>query len=161
MSAQGWILVATAVLAVVTIGAAVVAVLAVRRLGRAQQSAPATATERDARADVAVRDPDAHQPVVTVLPPELEPRVVEGRLVVPPTQQQVVQAALGRPGVRLSILVHGVAHALRAESRDRISALMRREYRRRRRERQRAARRAARLTRPTPAAPATDERQVS
>lgn len=165
MSAQGWILVATAVLAVVAIGAAVVAVMAVRRLGRAQQSVPATPETTTPGADVAVRDPAVHRPVVTILPPELEPRVVDGRLVVPPTQQQVVQAALGRPGVRLSILAHGVAHALRAESRDRISALMRREYRRRRRERQRAARRAARLA--TPATPTAqtavprDERRAS
>lgn len=162
MSAQGWILVATAVLAVVAIGAAVVAVLAVRRLARAQQAAQAPPAETTHRSDVAVREPDVHRPVVRIVPPELEPRVVDGRLVVPPTQQQVVQAALGRPGVRLSILVHGVAHAMRAESRDRISALMRREYRRRRRERQRAARRAARLATPTtPTAVPRDERKAS
>ena len=147
-------LVATAVLAVVAIGAAVVAVRAVRRLPRQEQeqgqgrddttSAP---TVQRPRADIVLRDA---APASRPLPPELEPRVVEGRLVVPPTQQQVVQAVLGRPGVRLSIVAHGVAHALRAESRDRISALMRREYRRRRRERLQTGRRAVRAARPTP-----------
>lgn len=144
-------LVATAVLAVVAIGAAVVAVSAVRRLPRQEQeqerddTAIASADPRP-RADIVLRDAT---PASRPLPPELEPRVVEGRLVVPPTQEQVVQAVLGRPGVRLSIVAHGVAHALRAESRDRISALMRREYRRRRRERLQAGRRAVRASRPT------------
>jgi hypothetical protein len=143
MSAEVWILVATAVLAVVAICAAVIAVRAVRQVSRAvERDVPAPA-EPQHHGDVVV-----HESVATVVPRELEPRVVEGRLIVPPTQQQVVQAALGRPGVRLSIVVHGVAHALRAESRDRISALMRREYRRRRRERLQAGRRAVRAARP-------------
>lgn len=140
-------LVATAVLAVVAIGAAVVAVSAVRRLPRQEQDDTAIASaDPRPRADVVLRDA---APAPRPMPPELEPRVVEGRLVVPPTQQQVVQTVLGRPGVRLSIVAHGVAHALRAESRDRISALMRREYRRRRRERLQAGRRAVRAARPT------------
>jgi hypothetical protein len=151
MSAEVWILVATAVLAVVAICAAVVAVRAVRRVSAvAAQPAQVPATHPTSApapsADVVVRE----AAVVTTLPDELEPRVVEGRLVVPPTQHQVVQAALGRPGVRLSIVLHGVSHALRAESRDRIAALMRREFRRRRRERLQAGRRAVRSTRPTP-----------
>lgn len=148
MSAEVWILVATAVLAVVAIGAAVIAVRAVRQVTRAEGRPPAPADDRPTPrpgTEVAVREV-----VPTVLPPELQPRVVEGRLVVPPSQHQVVQAALGRPGVRLSIVAHGVAHALRAESRDRIAALMRREYRRRRRERLQAGRRAVRAARPTP-----------
>ena len=141
MSVEVWILVATAVLAVVAIGAAVVAVRAVRQIARTPQDEQPTAPSTD----VVIHEPPRDEPPVV-----LEPRVVEGRLVVPPTHQQVVQTALGRPGVRLSIVVHGAAHALRAESRDRISALMRREYRRRRRERLQAGRRAVRSSRPTP-----------
>lgn len=155
MSAEVWILVATAVLAVVAIGAAVVAVRAVRQVSRPTSPAPTSPApvrspaETAARGEVVVRET-----VATVVPRDLEPRVVEGRLVVPPTQHQVVQAALGRPGVRMSIVTHGLAHALRPESRDRISALMRREFRRRRRERQQAGRRAVRAAQPsTPPAP--------
>lgn len=148
MSVEAWILVATAVLAVVAICAAIIAVRAVRKVSAVAArpvEAPANPDVHAPSADVVV-----HEAVVTSLPAELEPRVVEGRLVVPPSQQQVVQAALGRPGVRLSIFVHGVTYALRAESRDRITALMRREFRRRRRERLQAGRRAVRSTRPTP-----------
>lgn len=149
MSIEVWILVATAVLAVVAICAAVIAVRAVRRVSAVAArpaEAPATREATPPAGEVVVHD----AAVVTTLPDELEPRIVEGRLVVPPTQHQVVQAALGRPGVRLSIVLHGVAHALRPESRDRIAALMRREFRRRRRERLQAGRRAVRSTRPTP-----------
>ena len=144
MSAELWILVATAVLAVVAIGAAVIAVRAARRIPLAPQPPADTVTERPST-DLAVLEPVAHADH-----PTLEPRIVQGRLVVPPTQQQVVNTALGRPGVRLSVLAHGLAHALRPESRDRITAMMRREYRRRRRERLQAGRRAVRAGRPTP-----------
>ena len=153
MSAELWILVATAVLAVVAIGAALTAVRAARRSARREPIAPERLTVPQSRQlvrleptpdiDHATHDlPEVHS--------ELEPRLVEGRLVVPPTQQQVVNTALGRPGVRLSVLAHGLAHALRPESRDRIAAMMRREYRRRRRERLQAGRRAIRAGRPTP-----------
>lgn len=149
MSAELWILTATAVLAVVAIGAAVIAVRAVRQVARTQ-AAPAQpdpideiATPRTTSTVIAMRDEPE------LLDDRLEPRIVEGRLIVPPTQQQVVRTALGRPGVRLSVVAHGMAHALRAESRDRISALMRREYRRRRRERLQAGRRAVRSARPS------------
>ncbi|WP_332664147.1 hypothetical protein [Aeromicrobium sp.] len=142
MSAELWILVATAVVAVVAIGAAVIAVRAARRIAQAPPAPAETVTERPSTDVVLLDSPIVHA--------ELEPRVVEGRLIVPPSQQQVVNTALGRPGVRLSIVAHGVAHALRAESRDRIRAMMRREYRRRRRERLQAGRRAVRAGRPTP-----------
>ena len=144
MSAELWILVATAVLAVVAIGAAVIAVRAARRVTPPAQ-APANNVAAQPSTEVAVLEPMPQVDHVA-----LEPRVVEGRLVVPPSQQQVVNTALGRPGVRLSVLAHGLAHALRAESRDRITAMMRREYRRRRRERLQAGRRAVRAGRPTP-----------
>lgn len=154
MSAELWILTATAVLAVVAISAALIAVRAARQISRnaappavAQplvEPAPTLSAERSLAPHVAeraelIRHHDA----------ALEPRIVEGRLIVPPTQEQVLTTALSRPGVRLSVYAHGIAHALRAESRDRISALIRREYRRRRRVRLLAGRRAARSTTPT------------
>lgn len=145
MSAEVWILVATAALAVVAIGAAVIAVRAVRQLHRTQPEPTAQRAAPRPVSDVVVLEPIRPAPSEA-----LQPRLVEGRLVVPPSEQQVVQAALGRPGVRLSVLAHGAAHALRAESRDRIAALMRREYRRRRRERLQAGRRAVRAAQPTP-----------
>lgn len=145
MSAEVWILAATAALAVVAIGAAAIAVRAVRQLSRAHTRPAVELSTPRPVTDVVVIDP-----VDPAWSEALAPRIVEGRLVVPPSEQQVVQAALGRPGVRLSMLAHGAAHALRAESRDRISALMRREYRRRRRERLQAGRRAVRAAQPTP-----------
>src|SRR5690606_39042988 len=83
-------------------------------------------------------------------PAEEVVRVVEGRVIVQPTQDQMVAATMTRPSVRLSIFAAGLAHALRPESRDRITALMRREYRARKRARQRAARAAARATNDPP-----------
>lgn len=68
----------------------------------------------------------------------------DGRTFVLPTSGQVVDATMGRPMVRGAVLSHGLWHALRPESRDRISALVRREFRRRRKVRRRAGRRAAR-----------------
>ncbi|MEJ7635703.1 hypothetical protein [Aeromicrobium sp.] len=146
MAAELWILAATAVLAVVAIGAAVIAVRAARRN---PARSVGTATKPPSNG-LAVLDPTPLRPEPHATPRELEPHVAEGRLIVPPSEQQVVSAALSRPGVRLSILAHGVAHALRAESRDRIVSLMRREYRQRRRERLQAGRRAVRAGRPTP-----------
>jgi hypothetical protein len=145
MSVEVLVLVVTAVLAVVAIGAAVVAVRAARRIAQAS-ARPVEETVTRQPATVVVREPSPVEAPAAVQEPEV--RVVEGRLVVPPTQEQVVQTALGRPGVRLSVFVHGAAYALRAESRDRIAALMRREYRRRRRERLQAGRRAVRAPRP-------------
>ncbi|MDR6119346.1 hypothetical protein QE370_002530 [Aeromicrobium sp. SORGH_AS981] len=166
------VLVATAVLAVVTVVAAVVAVLAARRVARgpvpAVLAAPPAPPLEPVHEDVAgsvvpgelvrVERPRAPR---TDLPASersgaLAPRVVEGRVVVPPTQDQVVAATLSRPQVRLAVVAEGFAHALRPESRDRISALVRREYRGRRRERLRAGRRAARAAHASalPTAPA-------
>lgn len=159
MSVQLAMLVATAVLAVVAVLAAVVALVAVRRLRAMHLAAPApspatfvtpvareaglepnsvTKVERDEadRTELDVRD----EPTTEVV------RVVEGRVIVQPTHDQLVAATMTRPSVRLNILVGGIAHALRPESRDRILGLMRREYRARRRARQRAARAAARAT---------------
>ncbi len=145
---------ATAVLAVMALVAAVVAVRAARRGTRAESPetappAPMSAPERLPRAAVLVpvgSDPDDDDDVQWSAP-----QSVEGRVIVPPTGQQVVGAALSRPHIRLAILLHGLTYALRAESRDRITALMRREYRRRRRERLAAGRRAVRTTHPASA----------
>ena len=106
----------TAVLAVMALVAAVVAVRAARRSTRAEASggrppAPAVAPERLPRAAVLVPfddADDARRPVVRRL------SHVEGRVIVPPTGQQVVGAALSRPHVRLAILLHGLTYALRA-----------------------------------------------
>jgi len=139
----------TALLAVLALAAAVVAVRAARRStdsGRAETATPppAAAPERLPAATMLVPlgddDDNWRRPVH-----------VNGRVVVPPTGQQVVGAALSRPHVRLAILLHGLTYALRPESRDRITALMRREYRRRRSERLAAGRRAVRAARPTSA----------
>ncbi|MFZ0140733.1 MAG: hypothetical protein WAL70_06580 [Aeromicrobium sp.] len=138
----------TALLAVLALAAAVVAVRAARRStdsGRAEVATPppAVAPERLPAATMLVPlgdDDDWRRPVH-----------VNGRVVVPPTGQQVVGAALSRPQVRLAILLHGLTYALRPESRDRVTALMRREYRRRRSERLAAGRRAVRAARPASA----------
>jgi len=149
MTVEAWLLVATTLIAVVAIVIAAVAVRTVRRL---EQVVVEVATESPSKPlSHAVSTELARE----IRPSELAPRVVQGRVIVPPTQAQVVRTALGRPGVRLTVLIHGLAHALRAENRDRIVALMRREYRHRRRERLRAGREAVRAAKPSHA-PTTD-----
>jgi hypothetical protein len=138
----------TALLAALALAAAVVAVRAARRStvsGRADVTAqpPAVAPERLPAATMLVPLDDDNE--------WRKPVHVNGRVVVPPTSQQVVGAALSRPQVRLAIVLHGLTYALRAESRDRITALMRREYRRRRSERLAAGRRAVRAAQPSSA----------
>jgi hypothetical protein len=148
-------LVATAFLAVVALGAAVVAVRSARRSPAEPVTEPAPA-EPVRRSGVLVPI-ENERPIQLSRPESLAPRAVQGRVLVPPSEQQVVNTALGRPYVRLSILAHGLAHALRPESRDRIVALMRREYRRRRRERLRAGRRAIRAAMPVSAEEWTEQ----
>jgi hypothetical protein len=134
------LLVLTAALAAVAVGAAVVAV----RASRGRPAVPAPTPVELARPAVVVPMPDRRE--ASVVP--LVTRVVDDRLVAPPTEAQVVNTALGRPQVRLAVAIRGVAFALRAESRDRIVGLMRREYRRRRAHRLRAGRRAVRAVPP-------------
>jgi len=135
----------TALLAVLALAAAVVAVRAARRsTDSGQVDAPAPPTPAA---------PERLPAATTVVPLDDDNEWrkalhVDGRVVVPPTGQQVVGAALSRPQVRLAVVLHGLTYALRAESRDRITALMRREYRRRRSERLAAGRRAVRAARP-------------
>lgn len=144
MSTEVILLVATATLAVVAVVAALIAVRAVRRLDRSSTAEAQTAP------GVAATPPTAGAELVRLGPAPSRPaeeqvvRVIEGRVVVSPTQEQVLATALGRPAARASVYAAGLAHALRPESRDRIQAIVRREFRRRRRLRQRVARRAAR-----------------
>lgn len=161
MTVEALLLVVTTLIALVAVIAAVVAVRAVKRLER-NPSVVEVESRRDFLETTTTGDFEAdfqrwgNLPLAgDVVPVELEPRVVHGRVIVPPTQSQVVRTALGRPGVRLSIVAHGLARALRAENRDRIVALMRREYRHRRRDRLRTGRQAIRMARPT-SAPSTD-----
>jgi hypothetical protein len=166
MTVEILLLVATALLALVAVVAAIVAIRSVRALKRSVEVSPGRKTPHpsetggpnaEVSAFVAVPNAEVWVPAGREVEPPtaLAPRVVEGRVIVPPTQAQVVRTALGRPGVRLSVFAHGLARALRAENRDRIVSLMRREYRHRRRERLRAGRQAVRVARPT-SAPSTE-----
>ena len=156
MTVEALLLAATTLIALVAVVVAVVAVRAVRELKYSLDSVPEGRTTLHSsppggtNAEIFVPAAREVEPAA-----ELAPRVVQGRVVVPPSQAQVVRTALGRPGARLNIFVHGLARALRAENRDRIVALMRREYRHRRTERLRAGRRAVRMSRPT-SAPSTE-----
>ena len=162
MTVEALLLVVTTLIALVAMVVAVVAVRAVRELKSLHLS------QTDGRSSLHSSEPGRTNAEISAIddvpnaeifvetqPRELAPRVVHGRVIVPPTQSQVVRTALGRPGVRLSVFAHGLARALRPENRDRIVALMRREYRHRRNERLRAGRQAVRLARPT-SAPSTD-----
>ena len=153
MTVEVLLLAATTLIALVAVLVAARAVRAVRRLSAELASAPPSPVEGAALA--VLPDPVDPGAVTIDQPAELAPRAVQGRVIVPPTQSQVVRTALGRPGVRISVFAHGLARALRPENRDRIVALMRREYRHRRRERLRAGRQAIRMHRPT-SAPSTD-----
>jgi hypothetical protein len=159
MTVEALLLAATTLIALVAVVVAVVAVRSVRELNRSLESVQERTSLHSAQTGVTNAEIFVPVPEVSALPVELAPRVVRGRVIVPPTQAQVVRTALGRPGVRLSVLAHGLARALRAENRDRIIALMRREYRHRRRERLRAGRQAVRLARPT-SAPSTERLQA-
>lgn len=165
MTVETLLLVATTLVALVAAIAAIVAIRTARELKSSlasvhdRRESLQSALTGSTNAELSAIEPDTNAeifvPAARVLSTEIVPRVVEGRVIVPPTQAQVVRTALGRPGVRLSIFAHGLARAMRAENRDRIVSLMRREYRHRRRERLRAGRLAMRTARPT-AAPSTE-----
>jgi len=151
MSTEFILLVLTAALAVCATVAAGVAVLKLRAL-------TGEMSEMECRD---VRNGVPNGPILPAQTPgtDLSPRhngpltragVVEGRVIVPPTSRQVVEATMGRPLVRASMFAHGLAHALRPESRDRIRALMRREFNSRRSQRKQMARRAARAETTSP-----------
>lgn len=140
MSVDVLVLLVTAALAVVALAAAVVAVRALREVRQLRSQPvpdPATAQMLAAQGPaVAAQQYREHDPV----------EAVEGRVIVPVSQEQLVAAELSRPSVRAAVVWAGVSHALRPESRRRIAILVRREYRLRRRARLRAGRRAARTT---------------
>lgn len=152
MSSEQTLLVMTAVLAVVALTSAFIAVRAARR-PRAEAAAPPETPVVRASTEIAIRSHTDAIPAPGEASPAQEVQIVEGRVIVPPTSRQIVDATLGRPLVRVSVISHGIAHALRPESRDRILGMMRREFRSRRRQRKRAARQAARLANPTPPRP--------
>ncbi len=167
MSSQNIMVVAVIVAVAIAVVALLVALLAVRRLRQFSpprlssdaawpetmpQTQPSHATGEGERA-IAIGDQSAQVPAA------LQARVVEGRVVMTPTSRQIVDATMGRPLIKASILAHGLAHALRPESRDRIRALMRREYNRSRNQRRRVARQAARTH--TTSAPTIDPRTGS
>ncbi len=123
-------------LAVAVIAVAVAVVLAVA-LRRTQSSLDELHSSVQLLREAPQRQPSTE---VAVLPTPYAPVAV-----VVPSSEQVYQATMSRPLLRLASMSYGVRRALRPESRDRVSALMRREFRRRRKIRQRAGRRAARM----------------
>ncbi len=129
-----------AILAVVSVAAAIVATRAVAQIRELRQEPPAPVL-----AEIDNLPAESGESLARPEPlDEAEYKVVHGRVIVQPTGAQVVAATMTRPSVRVAIFVSGVAHALRPESRDRIRALIRREYLGRKRARQRAAKAAAR-----------------
>ncbi|MFT4188202.1 MAG: hypothetical protein QM621_06430 [Aeromicrobium sp.] len=177
------VLAATAVVAVVALGAAVVTVRSARQSARDRAAVAELLERAEAERDLTpvpfdppqaggaptprssshLRERNLPTSTDLVLDPRpstelTQTQVVDGKVIVVPTQQQLIATALSRPTVRFSVFVTGVAHALRPESRDRVMALMRREFARRRKERRRAARQAARTV---PIAPARSTSWVS
>jgi len=154
MSSEQLLLVMTAVLAVVALAAAFVAVGAARRAEPAPETPSAHEPAQTTASEIVLaRSPSimlSEAVLSEAAPADTVAKIIEGRVIVTPTSRQIVDATMGRPMVRVSVLSHGLAHALRPESRDRIIALMRREFRSRRRQRKRAARQAARLEHPSP-----------
>lgn len=147
------LVVIAAVLAAIAVCAAIVAVRAVRRMGAQDGGKPATpvcSSQELSPYRVTLTRPASTYPGEASYRSQLsDDRLTEahdGRVIARPSQRDVVEATMGRPLVRLSMLAYGVAHAIRPESRDRIGALMRREYRQRRRARLRAGRRAVKAT---------------
>ncbi len=157
MSSELIPLLLTAALAVVAVVSALIAVRASRRANVEPvpvQDQPA----RVATTSLVIAESAPEDPAPEVPAPEV--RIVEGRVILTPTTRQVVDATMNRPLVRISIISHGLAYALRPESRDRIAAMMRREFQSRRRQRKRAAKLAARREQPIPSQ-AIDRRTIT
>lgn len=143
----GVVLVSVAgVLAVIAVTAAVIAVRAARAARRHMQ--PAGQVDPPGTIAVPESEPTPHSGRAEYSGRTERPsaEVISGRVVVHPSNRDVIEATMGRPLVRASTLAYGIAHALRPHNRDRILALMRREYRKRRRARLRAGRRAMRAS---------------
>ncbi|MCW2747341.1 MAG: hypothetical protein JWP10_483 [Nocardioidaceae bacterium] len=155
------LLILTTLIAVVALGVALVVLLKMRQM-------VADARRADRPSDVVSPGqevvPLVHVEAELVDPVEPGYAVVEGKVLVQPSPQQVRAAIVGRPLVRLNVVVVGMAHALRPESRDRIRGLMRREFRARKKQRRQAARRAAYAHQPanssTPVVAVPDRREL-
>lgn len=157
MRPEQWLILAIAVLAVVALVAVLVLAASLRRLRGQVLSAQETAAPTPSAAEN-TRPADERVPVVTSLARSDQVGIdsigadesfvitSDGRTIVLPSTEQVVTATLGRPMIRGAVLSHGILHAMRPESRDRIRAIVRREYRSRRKSRLRAGRAAARAT---------------
>lgn len=136
MAAQGYLLVITATIAVIAL---VVALIAMRRLRAYEHNnhAPDVVEPAPIGEAIAVMEPRY------VVPEQPEVRIVEGRVIVAPTNQQVLAATMGKPLVRIAVITAGFQYAFRPEARDRIRRLMRDEYRMRKTMRRKAAKEAA------------------
>lgn len=131
-----------AVTATVALLALIIALLAIRTLARvrAQNERPRVST----RTDLAP-PPVAPEPIEQVRTEEKRDiEIRDDRVVVRPTSAQIVTTTMHHPLVRLNVVLVGLSHALRPESRDRLRSLVRREFRARKAVRRKAARRAAR-----------------
>ena len=135
MAVEGYLLVITATIAVVAL---VVAVIAMRRLRAYEHTSNESAVGTPTISESVVIIEPAH-----VVREEPEVRIVEGRVLVAPTNQQVLAATMGKPLVRMAVITAGLQYAFRPEARDRIRRLMRDEYRTRKSMRRKAAREAA------------------
>lgn len=162
MSVEVVLIVVTAVLAVVAVAAAIIAVRAVREIRRSAVEVPANSVAPSPepefqRLDLAslpqVSEPPTAESALhdesapldeSGLTPTRPVTVLNGRVVATLTEDDLLEARLSRPTARVAAYAHGLAHALRPESRDRITALMKREYRKRRAVRLKVARRALR-----------------
>lgn len=143
MSIEQVLLVVTASMALLAL---IVAVVALRALIRLKAQHPRSEVTREPGAGLEPARPEPlhlrAEPIAEDDQPHVE--VTDGRVVVRPSNQQIVATTMHHPLVRLNMLTAGLAHALRPESRDRLRSLMRREFRARKTARRRAARRAAR-----------------
>ena len=166
MSSEQWIALLAVVVAALALVATTVLARALWRLRADVRSLTAATYEQeageptssnddvDSGSAVATEAPDtskaldvvATTPILESAPDTASGEMItrEGRVVVVPSTQQVVEATLGKRMIRGAVLQHGIRYALRPESRDRLRGMVRREYRRRRRIRLRAGRRAAR-----------------
>jgi len=134
------LLITSLAVALVALALATVATLALVRTRRNLSEIRASLARQQEQANRAPSPAPTTE--LAVVPKRYEPTPV-----VLPSSEQVLRAAMHRPLVRAVTVTYGLRRALQPQNRDRLAALVRREFRRRRRLRQRAGRRAARLTR--------------
>ncbi|CAN5421389.1 hypothetical protein BH09ACT10_BH09ACT10_09890 [soil metagenome] len=137
------LLILTTLVAVVALGVALVVLLKMREMVADMRHADRPSDGGHPGQDLVPLVHAEAELAPLVDPAEQGYSVVEGKVLVQPSPQQIRAAIVGRPLVRLNVVVVGMAHALRPESRDRIRGLMRREFRARKKQRRQAARRAA------------------